>query len=186
MTALVSLLWRICLLRSGPETVPASNFLLGLLIAVNAAISWIATIILQAMIPIPEELSNQLSAEQLAALSDGFLLFTRVVVTLACSATLIWGLLTLMNFQERTNKVLCAVFGTFSILTTVRFIATLIGLTVHPTVVQLVSLGMLFWTVAVLGFILHRALEISNGFGIAAALFILTFTFAVGQVVVTG
>ena len=43
-------------------------------------------------------------------------------------------------------------------------------------------LGTFFWNAAVLGFILHKALEISRGLGIAAAVFILIFTIAITQV----
>jgi hypothetical protein len=90
--------------------------------------------------------------------------------------------LQLTNFADRTSKVLCAVFGTDIILTVFTVAAVIIGQFIHPLLGQFTILAMFFWTVAILGFILHRALAISQGLGIAAGAFILLFSFAITQV----
>ena len=186
MTAIVSVFWRICLFKTGPDVIPANNFLLGLLIALNIVISWSATMLLQAVVPISPEVTNQMDAQELAALSDGFLLFARVLVSLASTGALIWGLLNLMSHGARTNKVLCAVFGCDIILTTLTFVTVYIGQTLLPALGQFAMLGTFLWSLSVTGFILHRALEISWGFGIAASLFIMIFSFAISQVAIGG
>ena len=185
MTALVSVFWRICLFKSGPDIIPANNFLLGVLIAGNALISWSASMLLQAMLPISPEVTNQVGQQEIVLLSDSWLLFSRVIVSLATTAALIWGALQLTNFADRTTKVLCAVFGTDIILTIFTVVAVLIGQLIHPMLGQFAILAMFFWTIAILGFILHRALAISQGIGVAAGAFILLFSFAITQVTIS-
>jgi hypothetical protein len=182
MTALVSMFWRICLFKSGPDVIPANNFLLGLLIAGNGLISWSASMLLQAMLPISPEVTNQVGQQEIAMLSDSWVVLSRVIVSLATTAALVWGILQLTNFADRTSKVLCAVFGTDIILTVFTVAAVIIGQFIHPLLGQFTILAMFFWTVAILGFILHRALAISQGLGIAAGAFILLFSFAITQV----
>lgn len=184
MTAIAFIFWRICLFKTGPEVVPANNFLLGSLITLNILVSWLASIVLQAILPISPEATSQISDQELTALTDVSLLITRIVVSLASTAGLIWGVLAIMNFSSRVNKVLCAVFGTDIILTVATTLAVFVGQAVHPMLGQFAILAMFFWTLATMGFILHRALAISLGFGIAAALFVLIFSFAIGQVAV--
>mgnify|MGYP001951650403 CR=1 FL=1 len=72
--------------------------------------------------------------------------------------------------------------GADLILTVLTTLAVAIGQLLHPMLAQFAILAMFIWTVAVIGFILHRALEISLGFGVAAGLFVMTFSFAISQV----
>lgn len=182
MIAIVSVFWRICLFKIGPDVIPANNFLLGLLIALNAIVSWSASMLLQALLPISPEITNQIDERELAAMTDGFLLFSRVFVSLASTAALTWGVLAMMGKGARLYKVLCAMFGADLILTVLTTLAVAIGQLLHPMLGQFAILAMFIWTVAVIGFILHRALEISLGLGVAAGLFVMTFSFAISQV----
>lgn len=186
MAALFQILFRICTFKCGPEVLPAYNALLGLLIVINAVVSFGAAVTMQAFITLPEEVTSQLSDEQIAAMSDYFLLFTRVVVTLASVAALTWGLLALTGNSARVTKTLTAIFGTDIILTVIAALSLVVASNMHELVRDLVNLGMVFWNIAVLGFIYHRALEISVGLGIAAGLFVLIFTLAIGAVATTG
>ena len=184
MAAIISIFWQICLLKTGPDKLPSSNFLLGLVIVANALLSWSAFMVLQTIVPISSDAASQMSEAQLRALTDGWLLAVRVVVGLACTAAITWGLLSLMNHGQRTNQTLSALYGSDLVLTLLTTTVFFLSQAAPEMIRQLANLGMFFWTVAVFGFVLHRALEISMGFGIAAALFLITFTFIVSQVAV--
>lgn len=182
MTAIFSAFWQICIFRTGPEVIPASQLLLGLLLIISALVSWAGAMVLQAWLPVSPEVSNQLTEAEIERLSSGLLVFTRVVVGLACTAALIAGLLAVWGYSTRITKTLTAVYGTDIIITTLTVLGMGIGQLFHPMAGQLAITSMFFWNVSVLGFILHKALEISWGFGIVAAIFLMVLTFAVTQV----
>ena len=140
--------------------------------------------LLEPVLAIPPEVTNQMEDAQVLALTDGFSMMVRVVVSLASTAALSWGLLSLMGHGSRINKVLGAILGSDIILTALTAPVVIVGVSLHPVLAQLSILGMFFWTVAVLGFIFHRALEISMGFGIMAGLFVIIFTIAITQVAI--
>lgn len=181
MTAILLVFWRICTFRGGPDLVPASTALLGLVIVANAVTSIVASSFLQTILPSAPPGETM----EVAVVSDTLVLFTGVVVSLASTSALIWLLLTLMGFSARIYQTLTAVFGTDIILTTISTLMIFLATSMNTALSQLAFLGMFFWTVGTFGFILHKALEIALGFGIAAALFVLIFTIAITQVTTT-
>ena len=181
MTAILSVFWQICTFRSGPDAVPANTTLLALVILANAVISMIASSFLQTIVPS----SPPGESIDVAVVSDSLSLATSVVVSLASTAGLVWLLLTLMGFGARIYQTLTALFATDIILTTISTFVIFVATLMNTSLSQIAFLGMFFWTVGVFGFILHKALEISMGFGIAAALFVLIFTIAITQVTIT-
>ena len=185
MTAIVQVFWQICLFRTSPEVLPSNNLLLGLLIVVNCALSWSGNMLLQALLPVSSDVTNQMSAEEIAALSDGFILLTRIVVSLAATAALTWGLLTAMGSGARTHKTLIAMYGTDIILTMILLPATAVAASFSSNAGQLVLTAMMFWGIGVVGYILHKALEIRWGLAVVAALFIFIFTIAITQVAIS-
>ena len=182
MTSLLQMLWRICTFRSGPESLPDSSFLLTMLLFTNIAISLVTQLLLTPLIPLPEDLSP----EDVAQLQNAAANATRLVVTLAALSGLVWGLLSLMGFAARFNRTLAAMLGADALITLIALIALLVIGQLDTTLWQLITLGMVFWTIGVYGAILHRALEISMGFGVAAAIFIWIFSFSMGSVAVNG
>lgn len=186
MATLFLILFRICRFHAGPEVLPASNTLLGVIMLVNGLVSWTAAMILAQLITLPEDAADQFSEADLAAMTNAGLLFTRVVVNLAATAALSWGLLALTGLNARLTQTLTAIFGTDIILTILTLAALVVSSSLPMVIGQMATIGMLFWNIAVLGFIYHRAMDISMGLGVAAGLFVLVFTLAIGAVAVGG
>ncbi len=178
MTAIVSVFWRICIFKGGPDTLPANTTLLALIIVANALTSIVVSSFLQSLLPAIPDTENM----DVAIVSDSLSLLTGVVVTQASTAGLVGLILMLMGHSSRLYQTLTAIFGTDIILTIVSAAAIFLVTLINTIIIQVVFLGTFFWNAAVLGFILHKALEISRGLGIAAAVFILIFTIAITQV----
>ncbi|NKC00818.1 MAG: hypothetical protein GKR90_20300 [Pseudomonadales bacterium] len=178
MTAILLVFWRICIFRGGPDSVPANTTLLAIVIFASALTSLIASSFLQTILPPPPP-TDVMDVE---IVSSEFNLVTSVVVSQASTAGLVWLILALMSLNSRLYQTLTAVFGTDIILTSVSTLGILIATLVSPALSQIAFLGMFFWTVGTFGFILHKALEISLGLGVAAALFVMIFTIAITQV----
>ena len=183
MTAIAFTFWRICLFKQGPETLPASNFLLALVILMNAMVSWVASVMLEPLIINQEDLSS-LGVDAAAEPASGFTVLSLVIVSLASTTALVWGTLSLMSHKDRVARTLMAIFGADVILTVLTAASVYFGALFDSIITQLAGIGMFLWTVAVYGFILHRALSVSMGMGIAAGLFIMIFTIAIGQVAI--
>jgi hypothetical protein len=181
MTAILLAFWRICIFKGGPDAVPANSTLLAIIIFASAVTSLVASSFLQTILPPPPPTDVM----DVAVVSDGFNLVTSVVVSQASTAGLVWLVLALMGFNGRLYQTLTAVFGTDIILTSVSTFAIFIATLLSPTLSQIAFLGMFFWTVGTFGFILHKALEIALGLGIAAAMFVMIFTIAITQVTTT-
>ncbi len=185
MTALFTLFWRICTFKNGPETIPANSLILGLVLVLNAITNLVGRMILDTLTLRSLSQTNPeiVSAENLEELSL-MTTVTQVVVGLAATAGLVWLVLTLMNFGQRFPRTICALLGVDVLLTVISCAAMALGLAVHPQVGNLIYLGLVFWSIAVFGFIFHRALEISMGFGVAAAIFVMLFSVAISQVAI--
>ena len=181
MTAILSVFWRICIFRSGPDVVPTNSVLLGLVILINALTGIVAWSILESVIPLPppEETAD------VAIVSDSLSIVTRAAVSLASTSVLVWLILTLMSFGARFHQTLTAIFGTDILITAVATLVIFATMLMSPILGQIAILAWYFWTIGVFGFIMHRALEISIGFGIAAAIFVMVFTIAITNVTIT-
>lgn len=178
MTAILLVFWRICIFKGGPDSVPANTTLLAIVIFISALTSLIASSFLQTVLPPPPPADVM----DIKVVSSEFSLITSVVVSQASTAGLVWLVLALMSFNGRLYQTLAAVFGVDSIVTAVSTCAIFITTLISPVLSQIAFLGMFFWSVGTLGFILHKALELSLGLGIAAALFVMIFTIAITQV----
>jgi hypothetical protein len=163
MKSIVLLFWRICIFRSGPDAVPASNTFTAVVIALNALVN----IIVQLM----------LGADQVTLL----LAVTLAIVSLAGTGALVWFVMMLMGLVNRVQQTITAIFGTdiiMTILTSIAFAATgSISETVAIFAITLLTL----WSLMIYGFIFHRAMNIHIGFGIAIALFVVIFSVAITQ-----
>jgi len=161
MLFLVSLFWNICLTRKGPEDVPAQYALIGLLVIGKIVLVLVVTSVLQT---------------EFSTLS----LITQIVTW-----TTIAGLLTALALQLKGNfERFVPTFG--AILGTELLVTALYGLAYMAVRLSGVefdaSLGTLFntlvqlWTIFIIGFIMHRALEVNIGLGITASLVIQIFS----------
>ena len=163
MLPLVSLFWNICLMREGPERVPTQQVLLALLI--------IGKIVLVLV------LSAALGRDP-----DALSLATKIVAAAAAMGGCIAFALFARELMPRFNATFGAVVGTDLLLTTL-YGSLLLGLHVAgiepPAMLGLFNL----WVLFVVGFIMHRAMNIGLGLGIAVALIIVIFSTTIGELV---
>ncbi len=151
MTAVLRLFWNICLLRDGPEAVPTHTWFLISLIAAELAMGVVLSAVMYPNLSLPLWLN-------LAA------------INLAVTASIAWFALYLRNCEQRFPATLGAILGTEVLIDAVGSLA--LGTT---SGVAEVTTGwiVLLWSVAVVGFILHRALATKLWVGIL-------FSFAIG------
>ena len=136
MTAVLRLFWNICLLRDGPETVPTHTWFLVSLIAAELAMGVV------------------LSAVMYPGL--GFALwFNLALINLAVTASIAWFALYLRNCEPRFPATLGAILGTEVLIDAVGALA--LGAT-SGTARLTTGWILTVWSIAVIGFILHRAL----------------------------
>lgn len=163
MKSIFALFWRICTFRSGPESIPANNLFLILVLLANALLNVVVQLAL-----------GSAQESLLRAL-------TLAVVSLAGTGGLIWFVMALMDLSNRVPQTITAVFGVEIFMTTLTalllWFSDSLGMTVARFVITLLTL----WSLAIYGFIFHRAMNIHIGFGIAMALFVVIFSVAITQ-----
>ena len=157
MTAVLKLLFGICLLRNGPESVPTQAWFLVALVAANLAL---AVFVLGAVPP---------------GLSAGLAL-NAALIGITATAALTWFVLYVRNLEPRFPATLGATLGTQLIIAAAMWVGIYI---VGPDRVGGAAIAFLIWTVVVAGFILHRALGCKLMVGILLALGIR----AVGEII---
>ena len=143
MTAVLKLLFGICLLRNGPESVPTQAWFLVALVAANLAS---AVFLLGAVPP---------------GLSAGLALNV-ALIGITTTAALTWFALYVRNLEPRFPATLGATLGTQLIIGTAMWIGI--------NIVGAARVVFLIWAVVVSGFILHRALGCKLWVGILLAL----------------
>ncbi|XOV84174.1 MAG: hypothetical protein ACFHXK_03440 [bacterium] len=163
MNSIFQLFWRICLFRNGPETIPANNTLLLLAVIVNATLNTIVQLTWGG------ENVTVLRAVSIA------------VVSLAGTGALVWFVMMLMSLTHRLPQTLTAVFGVEIILTSISALLLLSSDALGTSVTRFVITLLTLWSLAVYGFIFHRALNIHIGLGIGMALFVVIFSMAITQ-----
>ena len=136
MTAVLRLFWNICLLRDGPETVPTHTWFLVSLIAAELAMG----VVLSAVLYPDLSLSLWLNL---------------ALINLAVIASIAWFALYLRNCEARFPATLGAILGTEVLIDALGTVA--LGAT-SGIAEQTTGWILTVWSVAVVGFILHRAL----------------------------
>ena len=167
MVAIVSLFWRICLFRCGPDVVPLNTTLTGIVILVNGLLN------VGVLISMGEPDIDLVQAATIA------------IVSMAGTAGLVWFVMLLMNRGQRFAQSITALFGTDVILTLLLALVIGVSSTIHESAALFALTLLRLWSLAVYGFIFHRALEIHIGFGIAMALFVVVFTVAITQTAIS-
>ena len=146
--------WQMCLLRAGPEKVPASLPVMSLVLAAYLLIAFISANITR------------------PAASSGALLGS-LLIGVVVECTLVYGILRFKKFSPRAIPTLISLFGTNAIILLLLLALNLV--LVYP---EIKLLGMLaesafwlifFWWMAIVGYILHKAMNISVFLGVAIA-----------------
>lgn len=149
MNKLLKVFVDICLFRAGPQQLPASGFLLGLVFAVH----WLLGIVL-------EWLTQPLTESLLTALVDTLL-----------PLAVVYGLLTLYRRPARLPQTATALLGSEVVLNLLLLplgVWTVFG-GVNAAVPMLLSLLLVVWAVAVATHIFRHALNVNRGIAAAYA-----------------
>jgi len=155
--------WRMCIFKSGPDAIPAHRAFTVTIIAANAVLNVVVQLLLG------DPTTSTLRAITLA------------VVSLAGTGGLVWFVMALMGLTNRVVQTVTAVFGVDIIMTSI----TGLGFAVTGGIDNAVSFFFVtlltLWSLAIYGFIFHRAMNIHIGFGIAIALFVVIFSVAITE-----
>ncbi|MBK81351.1 MAG: hypothetical protein CMQ43_10635 [Gammaproteobacteria bacterium] len=161
MKAILNLFWQICLLRQSPAYVPSHGAFVAAVVAAN----------LIGSVLVSSALDGGVNTLRTA---------TAVIVGQTATAVLVLLALSLKNLGARFVTTITAIFGCDLIITAcfagVLPLATQFG----DAALSVALLGFLVWSVAVAGFILHRALEapLAVGIGVAMAISLMSVTFS--------
>ena len=167
MKSVIQMFWRICLLRQSPAYVPTQGWFVASVVAANLLTSVIVSVSLDE------------SADALETI-------TRVVVSLAMFAGLVWLATFLREVPARFPGTLTALFGCDLMITAVFGVLVPIGARFGDGVLNVLQLGYFVWSLTVAGFILSRALDVRVGIGILIAFGMLVLQVAAGQTAIGG
>lgn len=165
MRSIVNLFWQICLLRQSPARVPTAGWFVTLVIVANLLCS-----VLVSMSFVDE-------AGLLAIVNSS-------VVAQATTALLVLLALSLKGLGARFVTTVTAWFGCDLIITACFALLLPLGSLLGPFVISVAFLAFLIWSVAVSGFILHRALEVQLAIGIGIAMGISLLSATAAQVAI--
>ncbi|HSG89702.1 MAG TPA: hypothetical protein VLA56_10860 [Pseudomonadales bacterium] len=164
MTAVIDLLWKLCLLRVGPERMPTAGLFVALVVIANLTISALVAI------------TSPYGADALDAISAP-------VIGAAVLATGTWLMLLAKGMSERFVATFTALMGADVIITLISWpviVMTRPGETdAWQFLLALVQFALLFWWITVSGFVFARALDVSRIQGVAVAVFVVLTTLLV-------
>lgn len=165
MKSIINLFWGICLLRQSPAVVPANGAFVALVVGGNLLVS----------------LAVSLSFED----NPGFgSTITGIIVGYAVTASLVWLLLGAKGLRDRFLTTIAALFGCDLVITACFGVALPLVNLLGPSAAAFAFLVFLMWSVAVVGFILHRALDVRLAIGIGLALGMSLLSVTVSQIAV--
>lgn len=141
----------IALLRRGPELVPTQPWFVGSVAIANLLVSFVVS-------------------NHVGALLPATALATSLLVTMATLSAVVFGALYMRGFDRRFPATITAMFGCDLMFTALVGILIPLtgGLGVSSMATGIAALVGL-WSIAVNGFILHRAMEVSVAIGILLA-----------------
>ena len=177
MKPIILLFWQICRLKQGPEYVPTQTWFVSLVIVANLLCSLLVSGVINVTFAEPDPANG--AQQGLSLLSTA----TGIVVGQTTTAALTWLALQLREFADRFFATITALFGC-DLLITACFGGQLPLLSLIPAARSLVFLLMLIWSISVMGFILHRALQVQLSIGILVAIGISIMGVAMSEVAV--
>ena len=164
MHSILSQFWRIAQLKNGPEHLPASSFLLLVVTVLNIALSLTISV---SVGPRPAGM-----------------VATTILTNLAAQALVILGLLYLVGKPARLTQTLIAYFGCDLLMNLVIGVSILVMRLFGIDFMLPLALTILFWSMLVFGYILHKAMEVHMAMTVAIAVFLTGVTVALGQLAV--
>jgi hypothetical protein len=171
MKAVFQTFWRICLFRQSPAHVPTQDWFVTSVVVANLLTSIVVSL----------SLSPSLDST-IAALETA----TRVVVSLATWAALVWLATFLREHPDRFPGTITALFGCDLIITALFGLLAPVISSLGQNPLTILYLGLLVWSLAVAGFILSQALSIRMGPAVLMALGMTVLMEAAGQMATGG
>lgn len=157
MKPILLMFWQICRLKQSPAQLPSQTGFALSVIAANLGCSIIVT-------SLADVLLDTDSTRPIPLLATA----TSIVVSQATMAALTWLALQLRDLSGRYFATIAALFGC-DLIITACFGALLPLLSLAPILTALAFLLFLVWSISVMGYILHRALEVQLPAGIFMA-----------------
>ncbi|MFU8814541.1 MAG: hypothetical protein ACNA7W_04285 [Pseudomonadales bacterium] len=151
MKPIIDLFWQICLLRQSPAHVPTFGWFVGLVVAANVLSSALVTVTFDSDLTLLESL-------------------TSIIVGQTATAGLVLLALSIRNLGQRFVTTITAIFGCDLLITAIFGLVLPMATLLGQTALNLLFLGFLIWSVAVAGFIMHRALGVQLAIGVAVAM----------------
>jgi hypothetical protein len=162
MKPLVLVFWNICLLRRGPEQVPTAAWFVATVALADLLMSLLLSLRMDS------------DFQVLPAL-------TYLLVNMSVIASVTWFALGIKKFEKRFLATVTALFGCDLLMSLVLVIFSgFSGALDQPLTLGAVALTGI-WSLAVTGFILHKAMEFSMTAGVLMALAIALFSVTLGQ-----
>jgi hypothetical protein len=165
MKPILNLFWQICLLRQSPAYVPTESWFVLVVVVANVVCSALVS----------------------ASLDTGFDLIstlTSILVGQTTTAALVMLALMFKNLGQRFVTTITAIFGCDLLITACFALILPVTSLIGDAAVNLALLAFLIWSVAVAGFILHRALQTQLAVGIGVAMGISLMSVTLGSVAV--
>jgi hypothetical protein len=165
MKPILNLFWQICLLRQSPAYVPTYGWFVGLVVLANVVCSTLV--------------SASLDAE-----FELFRTLTSIIVGQSTTAVLVMLALMFKNLGQRFVTTITAIFGCDLLITASFAVMLPLAALLGEAAVSLALVAFLIWSVAVAGFILHRALQAPLAMGIGVAMGISLMSVTLGRVAI--
>jgi hypothetical protein len=179
MKPILLLFWHICRLKQSPEHVPTHTWFVLLVIIANLVGSLIVSGVVNVEFSEPGDANEAGQGLPLLATATG------IVVGQTTTAVLTWLILQMRELGDRFFATITAMFGC-DLLITACFGALLPLLSLIPSARALVFLLFLIWSISVMGFILHRSLQVQLAVGIMIAVGISIMGLAMSEVAIAG
>lgn len=174
MKPILLLFWQICRLKQSPEHVPTQTWFVLLVIVANL----VCSLFVSGVVNMQFADANP-AEEGLSLLTTA----TGIVVGQTTTAVLTWLSLQLRELGDRFFATITAMFGC-DLLITAFFGGLLPILSLIPAARALVFLLFLIWSISVMGYILHRSLQVQLTVGILVAVGISIIGLAMSEVAI--
>lgn len=166
MKPIVNLFWQICLLRQSPARVPTQGWFVVLMVVANLLCSTLISVTLDSELDVLTTVAS-------------------ITVGQAVTAALVLLALAFKDLAARFVTTITAILGCDLLITACFSLALpLLGALLGESGTNIALVLFLVWSVAVAGFILHRALEAPLPVGIGVAMGISLMSVTVSQVAV--
>jgi hypothetical protein len=167
MKSVFQMFWRMCLLRQSPAYVPTQSWFVATVLIANLGASVIVSISLEPSVALME-------------------ILTRVVVSQAAYAGLVWSACFLREYPTRFAGTITALFGCDLLITSLFGVLVPLFSRLGDSTMIVLPVGYFVWSLAVAGFILSKALAVRFAIGALAALGMTVLATALAQIAVGG